>query len=754
MRWSDSATVLLCMLLCSVMQPVVSQPDTGDETARPLEGRGLQNLIAFTRLLGYVRYFHPSDGAAAADWDSIAIDGVRTVEQARDAPDLAEALEQVFRPLAPTVRVVPSGTAFDSIQFASRPAAADQSIVAWLHHWTSERVDIRDPESAGVAIFQRTIDAARFRGKVMTFRAAARTESSAELFVRISEHEDEQARVDPRGSEARSSRESLLVTSDAWATYDVKVAVPANAEVIRYGIEIAGQGKSWIDGISILVDPSSVTDLHERQDFEDKTTPVDWILNSRAVMGTYRVGTDASEPWSGSRCALIDGSTVDRDPFPRPEEPWIAELEGGVTAYVPISLYADAAGTLPRSNHRSHDGTVERPDTEVRSGNDRSTRLAAVALAWNLPQHFYAYFDVVETDWKAALREALAAAAADSDERAFVDTLRRMLVALRDGHALVNHASDKTNHRPPFVWRWVDEQVVVTHVLEGESDDVRPGDVILSVNGVPTAKALDRISSRISSATRQGQRYWTLLYLGADVGEQPVTLEVSRPDGSLHLVTTHLKRARLTVDEPRPTSFHDAAPGVVYVDLGRVTTEEFEASLDKLVAAKGIILDLRGYPRVDVPTVLSRLTDRPLMSPPIYKAVQIRPDRAGMNFTLSRWSISPAAPRIHGRVVVLTDGRAISAAETLLAIVKHYRLATIVGFPSAGTNGAAYPVVLPGGYRFKWTGSKVTNYDGSRHHGIGVIPDVPIVRTRNGAAEKRDEALECAIQIILDRRDP
>ena len=77
------------------MQPVMSQPDTGDETARPLEGRGLQNLIAFTRLLGYVRYFHPSDGAAAADWDSIAIDGVRTVEQARDAPDLAKALEQM-----------------------------------------------------------------------------------------------------------------------------------------------------------------------------------------------------------------------------------------------------------------------------------------------------------------------------------------------------------------------------------------------------------------------------------------------------------------------------------------------------------------------------------------------------------------------------------------------------------------------------------------------------------------------------------
>ena len=34
----------------------------------PLSPRGLENLIAFTRLLGYIRHFHPSDQAAATDW--------------------------------------------------------------------------------------------------------------------------------------------------------------------------------------------------------------------------------------------------------------------------------------------------------------------------------------------------------------------------------------------------------------------------------------------------------------------------------------------------------------------------------------------------------------------------------------------------------------------------------------------------------------------------------------------------------------
>ena len=79
------------------------------EPARPLTKRGLENLTAFTRLLGYVRHFHPSDEAAAADWNLFAWEGVRAIEGASDAADLAQKLEALFLPLAPTLRVFPTG---------------------------------------------------------------------------------------------------------------------------------------------------------------------------------------------------------------------------------------------------------------------------------------------------------------------------------------------------------------------------------------------------------------------------------------------------------------------------------------------------------------------------------------------------------------------------------------------------------------------------------------------------------------------
>src|SRR5215213_6641230 len=74
---------LLILALCA--SPAFAQ----DQPPLPLEGRGLDNLVAFTRLLGYVRYFHPSDTAADTNWNAFAIHAVKEVEGLKGPEDLA-----------------------------------------------------------------------------------------------------------------------------------------------------------------------------------------------------------------------------------------------------------------------------------------------------------------------------------------------------------------------------------------------------------------------------------------------------------------------------------------------------------------------------------------------------------------------------------------------------------------------------------------------------------------------------------------
>src|SRR5207249_10266216 len=98
----DAVSVNLGLLLIgngrawldAVSFEVIGKAGVGSEPARPLEGRALDNLVAFTKLLGYVRCFHPSDEAAATKWDLFAIDCVPAVEQAKTPAELAAGLEK------------------------------------------------------------------------------------------------------------------------------------------------------------------------------------------------------------------------------------------------------------------------------------------------------------------------------------------------------------------------------------------------------------------------------------------------------------------------------------------------------------------------------------------------------------------------------------------------------------------------------------------------------------------------------------
>jgi C-terminal processing protease CtpA/Prc len=110
--------------------------------------------------------------------------------------------------------------------------------------------------------------------------------------------------------------------------------------------------------------------------------------------------------------------------------------------------------------------------------------------------------------------------------------------------------------------------------------------------------------------------------------------------------------------------------------------------------------------------------------------------------------LKPIAPKLNAKIAFLTDGRAISYAESYMGIVQAYKLGEIAGDPTAGTNGNVNQFTLPGGYTVVWTGMKVHKHDGSQHHGIGIQPTIPVSRTIQGIREKRDEQLDRAIAII------
>ncbi|MDH3284839.1 MAG: hypothetical protein OEQ13_08860, partial [Acidobacteriota bacterium] len=529
---------------------VLGEPAAAAAAPRPLAPRGLVNLVALTRLLGYVRYFHPSDEAAAADWEDIALRGVRAVEGADSPGRLATALEALMRPVAPSVRVVPTGEELPALDLgASDDRASELAILSWLHRglgssgggsvYRSERVERAadgavDEARDGAVDLYRVVDPEPYRGKRLRLVSSLRVDDAtgagaAKLGLGIAR---------PGKPLTYASGEEVTAADEAsWREVALEGDVPEDASVINLGVHVTGQASVSLDAVRLEVrDQDSGWRRLAAFDFEHgtlNTDPLGWRFQATRGLVLYEIEIVEGEARSGGRYASVIGRMHEGTKVPDPRRPFVADLGGGVTARVPLALLKDDRGTLPRADRASGGEPDESPVARWMTARDRTTRLAAVALGWNVFQHFYPYFDAVETDWAGALTTALRKAAADPGEREFLDTLRGMVAALDDGHGRVRHSADQDAFGPPLLWEIVEGRHVVTHVdpVAGEELYLQPGDEILAVGGRPIAELVRERGALISSATEQWRRARLYRELLAGERDTSVTLTVRSAGG-------------------------------------------------------------------------------------------------------------------------------------------------------------------------------------------------------------------------------
>ena len=307
-----------------------------------------------------------------------------------------------------------------------------------------------------------------------------------------------------------------------------------------------------------------------------------------------------------------------------------------------------------------------------------------------------------------------------------------MVAALHDGHgnAYPTNAAGESRCTLPLLWAWVQGRLVITHVSKDapvEAASLKPGTVVLAIDGVPAAAALAQAERSISGATEQWRRYRALGALGSGPELREVALEVEDAQGQFRVVKLRRLPPVARLAEPRPPKIHEIKPGIIYIDIDRVDGGDFREALPRLEKAEGIVLDFRGYPgRISFDSFFPHLIDHPVTSPQWHIPFFTRPDQTDMVFRRAgEWRIAPKAPYLKARRAFIIDGRAISYAESCLGIVEHEKLGALVGSPTAGTNGNVNPISLPGGFNVVWTGMKVLKHDGSRHHGIGIQPPSP-----------------------------
>ncbi len=408
-----------------------------------------------------------------------------------------------------------------------------------------------------------------------------------------------------------------------------------------------------------------------------------------------------------------------------PADPARLQLGDDLHLQLPTTLWGTRREAWPATDedHQPH-----LPDGFRFDPADRTTRLAATIDLWTSLDLAYPYFDVVDVDWDTELRPALQAAAQAPATAAALSVLRRLVAKLQDGHGFVSHAADPDSGALPLLFQWSAgvPQVLAVGPAALEAG-IEPGDRVVVLDGRPVEERVSELRAEISGATEGWIQYSAMRRLTRGPYGTSAALELVKPDGTR--LATDLKYGVEVPEEERPETVTDEGDGRWYVDLTRIDEEAWKRALPDLAEAKHVTFDMRGYPSgVNFQALFPHLSPEPLTSPQWWLPVVTRlgPDGEPVReFTrFPGWNIRPSELQVGGTHTFLTDGRAISYAESCMAIVEAYDLGTIEGARTAGTNGNINILELPGGFRAIFTGMRVLKHDGSQHHGIGIAPDV------------------------------
>ena len=147
------------------------------------------------------------------------------------------------------------------------------------------------------------------------------------------------------------------------------------------------------------------------------------------------------------------------------------------------------------------------------------------------------------------------------------------------------------------------------------------------------------------------------------------------------------------------------------MNLMRAPMAEINGTLEKLARARAVVFDVRGYPTDAGAQILPYLMDAAETDRWMHVAKIIGPFGQTAGWHSAGWNLKPRTPRLSGRIVFLTDERAISYAESVMGYVADRKLGTIVGNTTAGTNGNVATFPLPGGFTVAFTGMRVTGHD-------------------------------------------
>lgn len=379
----------------------------------------------------------------------------------------------------------------------------------------------------------------------------------------------------------------------------------------------------------------------------------------------------------------------------------------------------------------------------------RELRLKVFDQVWRAINENYYDRNFHGLDWPAQRLSYRPQIETARDNGEFYRALRGMIGKLGDAHTRIYSPDDGFDRYRPagttvgLTVRRVEGKAVITAV-EANSDalrqGVRPGQVVVKVDGVPVEQVVARLQEELGASStpiaRDLQSLDRLLY-----GQRDTVLNLTVQDENKQLRSYSLTRRY--VEFQRRVNARLLPYNIGYIEItgfGPEIERDFDRAMQSLQWSRGLVLDLRNNGGGFVSTVA-------------WIASYFFPEDTDLGEFITRQGRSSRRRTWKARItyraplVVLVSNRSASGSEIFAAAIQERKRGSIIGSSPATCGcllGVSRTLRLDDGGKLNISDTDYRTAFGRRIEGVGVQPDQQVEIKIADLTAGRDSLLEAA----------
>lgn len=402
---------------------------------------------------------------------------------------------------------------------------------------------------------------------------------------------------------------------------------------------------------------------------------------------------------------------------------------------------------VPLSWKEEVEFTREKPYPSI-TWNDQGYRILTLYRLWNAIEYCFPYTNYTDHKWNALLPKYLPGFIEAASEESLDLSIQELCSEINDSHGNIYFAKQESPMRglPVSLTQTVDGKLVVESTRLKE---ISRGAVILGVKGKSMSDIIEYYRPRIPASNERGllRNVAQRLFLTTEPTTE-VTFEYKKEKYDSIKVPTQTYTRDAHEERKKPEDYATELKDIIYLDLGEISAEELEQKMQEGNKSKGLILDLRKYPRGYTKDILEKYL---YPKPTEYMWFSMNSKRYPGNFFLDIRGEAGLNKNPHyfkGKIAILVNEYTQSLGE-LSAIA--YRVAprsSVIGTQTAGANGHIGYLFLPRGIRFAYTMAGAFYPDWGRNQRVGVKIDIPVDQKIEDVEMGEDPWIKKAIEYI------